>query len=106
MIIHCAARVSSAVPYAALRGANVGGTRRVLALAMGGGADEGDVVHVSTMGFLPMGHAETRDVAPDGLVARSGYAQSKWVAEQLVSVASQRLGCRVRVVSSDTRRLF
>ena len=54
VVIHCAARVSSAVPYVALRKANVGGTRRVLALAMVGGTDVVDMVHVSTMGFLPM----------------------------------------------------
>jgi thioester reductase-like protein len=96
-VVHCGARVSSAIPYSALRETNVGGTRRALALALLGGGTT-DFVHVSTMGFLPLGHAETRDVSDGGLVAQSGYAQSKWVAEQLVTRAAAERGCRARVV--------
>eukprot|EP01052_Picozoa_sp_SAG31_P010686 SAG31_NODE_592_length_13726_cov_7.188082_6_plen_916_part_00 len=94
-VVHCGARVSAAIPYAALRAANVGGTRRALALALLGAAD---FVHVSTMGFLPLGHAETRECVSTSLVAQSGYAQSKWVAEQLVTSATSQHGCRARIV--------
>ena len=50
------------------------------------------MVHVSTLGFLPAGHAEAAwpPVAEAGLLARSGYAQSKWVAERLMSAAARR----------------
>eukprot|EP01043_Picozoa_sp_COSAG02_P017771 COSAG02_NODE_814_length_16879_cov_4.389928_3_plen_1226_part_00 len=94
-VIHCGARVSSAIPYPALKESNVSGTRRALALAMMAGAD---FVHVSTMGFLPLGHAESRMVADSGLAAQTGYAQSKWVSEQLVSYAAEQLQCRARIV--------
>ena len=94
-VIHCGARVSSAIPYAALRESNVGGTRRALALALVASAD---FVHVSTMGFLPLGHAESRVVADGGLASQTGYAQSKWVSEQLVSYAAQHMQCRARIV--------
>ena len=54
-VFHCAAHVSSVMPYAALRNANVCGTRRVLQLALlfKDAETEVDVCHVSTMGFVP-----------------------------------------------------
>jgi aryl carrier-like protein len=58
-VLHCGARVSSSMPYNALREPNVAGTRRALALALlsggGRGSYSADFVHVSTMGFLPLG---------------------------------------------------
>lgn len=98
-VVHCGARVSSAIPYTSLRASNVGGTRRLLALALL--CEDGakvDFVHVSTMGFLPLGHTETRAVSHAGLVAQSGYAQSKWVAEQLVRHAAAEHECRARII--------
>jgi fatty acid CoA ligase FadD9 len=94
-VIHCGARVSSAIPYSALKESNVSGTRRALALAM---MADADFVHISTMGFLPLGHAESRMVADGGLAAQTGYAQSKWVSEQLVSYAAEHMHCRARIV--------
>eukprot|EP01043_Picozoa_sp_COSAG02_P092089 COSAG02_NODE_28734_length_583_cov_1.493802_1_plen_137_part_01 len=90
VVLHCGARVSSAMPYRALHEANVGGTRRALSLALLGNQAT-DFVHVSTMGFLPLRHAEIRAVSGADLLARTGYAQSKFVAEQLVAgVAASR----------------
>jgi thioester reductase-like protein/acyl carrier protein len=95
-LIHCGARVSSAMPFGALRGTNVAGTRRALALALLGDAD---FVHVSTLGFVPPGHAESGGVPNAGrLVGLTGYAQSKWVAEQLVRRAAAEHRCRARIV--------
>jgi hypothetical protein len=57
-------QVSSSLPFAALRAANVGGTRRVLE-ACGLYADGGKRVsflHVSTLGFLPPAHPEALQV--------------------------------------------
>lgn len=93
VIIHAAATVNLVYPYAALRNANVGGTREVLRLAAKNGAT---VQYVSTNGVLPpsgeKGWSEDtmldlQDV-PEKLL--DGYGQTKWVAEQLVLKAGQR----------------
>ena len=80
-VFHCAAHVSSTLPYAALRAANVAGARRAATLAVRAGAP---LHHVSTVVCVRPGHAETLEVSADGLALRSGYAQSKWVAERVV----------------------
>eukprot|EP00438_Fugacium_kawagutii_P030788 Skav221437 [mRNA] locus=scaffold140:51462:57249:+ [translate_table: standard] len=99
VIVHCAAEVSGVRPYEALYAANVMGTRRVLACAW---QTKARLVHVSTMGFLPEGHAEVRKVLPDALILRSGYAQSKWVAEELVWKATEKPGVNAVVVRPGT----
>eukprot|EP00435_Cladocopium_sp_Y103_P037343 s2581_g9.t2 len=99
VIIHCAAEVSGIRPYLALREANVMGTREVLACAWRANAK---VIHVSTMGFLPEGHGEVREVPTSSLIPRSGYAQSKWVAEELVWLAMESPGVPAVVVRPGT----
>lgn len=93
VIIHAAATVNLVYPYAALRNANVGGTREVLRLAAKNGAT---VQYVSTNGVLPPSEEkgwseetmlDLKDV-PEKLL--DGYGQTKWVAEQLVLKAGQR----------------
>ena len=90
-IVHAGAQVNLMYPYTALRDVNVGGTHEVLRLACGGGATP--VHHVSTSGVLPPSGDRWREDAPLGDVAgdlADGYAQSKWVAEQLVHEAGRR----------------
>lgn len=104
VVIHAAATVNLVYPYAALRGANVGGTREILRLACHGGAT---VQYVSTNGVLPPSQKEgwpenaMLDVAevPEKLL--DGYGQTKWVAEQLVQQASHR-GLPVRILRAGT----
>ena len=78
-------------PYAALRAANVDGTRNVLRLAT---TARLKAVHfVSSLAVIPSG--EGRPVGEDDRVAspaglENGYAQSKWVAEELVWQAIAR----------------
>ncbi|ORY66614.1 AMP-binding enzyme [Pseudomassariella vexata] len=92
VIIHCGATVNLVYPYAAMRSANVGGTREILRLASHSGAT---VHHISTNGVLPPSTdgwtedavIDVEDV-PEKLV--DGYGQTKWVAEQLVREASRR----------------
>lgn len=93
VIVHAAATVNLVYPYAALRAANVGGTREILRLASKAGAT---VQYVSTNGVLPpsgeKGWAESTmlDVEDVPTKLLDGYGQTKWVAEQLVLKAGQR----------------
>ena len=81
-VVHCAAVVSSALPYEALRLPNAVGTCRAMRLAAAACAD---LVHISTLGLLDAGAPESMQVDTRGLPARSGYAQSKYVAERVVA---------------------
>ncbi|KFY32594.1 hypothetical protein V493_00063 [Pseudogymnoascus sp. VKM F-4281 (FW-2241)] len=103
VIIHCAATVNLVYPYAALRDANVGGTRKILRLTGQSGAT---LQYVSTNGVLPPSEKawpessmiEVDDV-PESLV--DGYGQSKYVAEELVHEAGRR-GMPVRILRCGT----
>ncbi|TVY40813.1 Linear gramicidin synthase subunit D [Lachnellula subtilissima] len=103
VIIHAGATVNLVYPYAALRDANVGGTREILRLASHSGAT---VQYVSTNGVLPPSDEawsedamiDVEDV-PGKLV--DGYGQTKWVAEKLAYEASAR-GMPVRIIRLGT----
>ncbi|EMC99089.1 hypothetical protein BAUCODRAFT_390885 [Baudoinia panamericana UAMH 10762] len=104
-VVHAAATVNLVYPYAALRAANVGGTREVLRLASVNGAT---VQYVSTNGVLPpspsgFGWPEDSmlyvDSVPEKLL--DGYGQTKWAAEQLVLEAGRR-GLPVRIHRAGT----
>lgn len=103
VIIHAAATVNLVYPYAALRAANVGGTREILRLACQGAAT---LQYVSTNGVLP----PSQDGWPEDSMLNvidvpeklmDGYGQSKWVAEQLVQEAGRR-GLPVRILRAGT----
>jgi len=103
VIIHAAATVNLVYPYAALRDANVGGTREILRLASRSGAT---LQYVSTNGVLPPSAKAwpessmiAVDAAPEKLVY--GYGQTKYVAEQLVHEAGRR-GMPVRILRPGT----
>ncbi|KAF4964463.1 hypothetical protein FSARC_7605 [Fusarium sarcochroum] len=103
VIVHAAATVNLVYPYAALRNANVGGTREILRLAGRSGAT---VHHVSTNGVLPPSHngwCENTVIDVDDVPTKllDGYGQTKWVAEKLVDEASRR-GIPVRVYRPGT----
>jgi thioester reductase-like protein len=92
VIIHAAATVNLVYPYAALRAANVGGTREIVRLACRASAT---LQYVSTNGVLP-GSEEgwPEDTLLDAKLVPAlipdGYGQTKWVAEKLVLEASKR----------------
>ncbi|HEX8868960.1 MAG TPA: amino acid adenylation domain-containing protein, partial [Lentzea sp.] len=90
VIYHCGALVNFVFPYAALRQANVLGTKEILRLACTTKAKA--VHHMSTLDVLM--HGSERDVREDTVIPPSevvgGYDQSKWVAEQLVAAAGKR----------------
>jgi amino acid adenylation domain-containing protein/thioester reductase-like protein len=93
VIYHNGAWVNFLYPYAVLKQANVGGTEEVLRLACR--AKLKPVHYVSTLSVFPPSRwmegsvVESFHVEP-GPDLRGGYAQSKWVAERLVALASER----------------
>ena len=90
-VYHAGAYVNAILPYESLRAANVGGTVEALRLAATGRPSA--FHHVSTIevfgegleGSLP----ETHPGGPPETLT-GGYAQAKWVAEQLVRQAGAR----------------
>jgi thioester reductase-like protein len=91
-IFHSGALVNFVYPYAALRAANVGGTREVLRLACSGRVKP--LHHISTIAVFPLwleGERSYRETDLEhGEVLYGGYSQSKWVAEKMVAVARSR----------------
>jgi thioester reductase-like protein len=104
VIIHAGATVNLVYPYAALRDANVAGTREIIRLA---GLSGATLQYVSTNGVLPPsdenGWSEDAMVGVDDVPTKlaDGYGQTKWVAEQLVHEASRR-GLPVRIQRPGT----
>ncbi|SMQ45634.1 unnamed protein product [Zymoseptoria tritici ST99CH_3D7] len=105
VIVHAAASVNLVYPYAALRAANVEGTREILRLACKGNAS---LLYVSTNGVLPHspsgnGWPEDSMLYVDAVPEKipDGYGQSKWAAEQLVLEAGRR-GLPVRILRAGT----
>jgi fatty acid CoA ligase FadD9 len=89
IIFHCGATVNFVLPYSKLYGPNVCGTREVIRLAAHASTCI-PIQYISTMSVLPPGmtHETSIDnISPDHL--KSGYAQSKWVAEKLIASASR-----------------
>jgi len=92
-IYHNAALLNFIYPYSALKSANVLGTQEVLRLACQ--AKVKPVHYISTTAVFDSvdytGKVVTENeelVNPNGILV--GYAQSKWVAEKLVTIARER----------------
>jgi thioester reductase-like protein len=92
-IVHCAADVNLFAPYAALRAPNVLSARAVLELATRGAPK---ALHfVSTAGVFLSPRYRSHTVFEDAVVEgaeglRNGYAQSKWVADTMMTRARSR----------------
>lgn len=93
-IYHNGALVNFAYPYSALKAANVLGTQEVLRLASQ--VKIKPVHFVSTLSIFPSRSYSGVKVIREsnsldhGQVLYSGYDQSKWVAERIVSIARDR----------------
>jgi amino acid adenylation domain-containing protein/thioester reductase-like protein len=90
-ILHAGALVNFIYPYEAMRQTNVEGTRQILILATRRRLKQ--VHHFSTIGVFGgrgAGLYVEDDSLADGVRARGGYSQSKWVAERLVAQARER----------------
>ena len=92
-IYHCGAWVNFIYPYQELKASNVLGTQEVLRLAC---QAEAPVHFISTAGVFALNDypAQTRFTERTPLADTpgldEGYAQSKWVAEKLVTLARSR----------------
>ncbi|MEM8570015.1 MAG: amino acid adenylation domain-containing protein [Pseudomonadota bacterium] len=88
-VFHCAAEVHHLKPYKTLRDANVGGTIEILRLSARLGFP---LNYIGTLSAITAGNEPLDETAKaQGRAApRSGYDQSKWVAEQLVDQAEAR----------------
>jgi amino acid adenylation domain-containing protein/thioester reductase-like protein len=89
-VYHVGAHVNAVLPYPELKAANVGGTHEALRLAARHRPSA--FHHVSTIEvFGERGSVldENHPAGPAGAL-RGGYAQSKWVSEQLVLAAARR----------------
>jgi amino acid adenylation domain-containing protein/thioester reductase-like protein len=107
-IIHCGAQVNLIKPYASLKEANVLGTQEILRLATTNGFVKTKVkpVHyISTNGIFPVEkEAYKEELKKTGVVHAKedvhlekvashldeGYAMTKWVAEQMCTIAESR----------------
>ncbi|XP_049804567.1 uncharacterized protein LOC126248021 isoform X1 [Schistocerca nitens] len=85
VIIHAAATVNLIYPYRALHGPNVLGTDNILRFALDNKIKP--IHYISTNAVYPEGMVdcgEDDDMSQYAQHLKCGYAQSKWVAEQLV----------------------
>ncbi|WP_408649651.1 amino acid adenylation domain-containing protein [Kitasatospora sp. CMC57] len=93
LIVHCAARVNFIYPYRELSAVNVGGVRELVRLA--GHSRAVPLHHLSSMSVLAgYGAAGVRHVTertPLGYPGHLsvGYAETKWVAEELLRQAAE-----------------
>ncbi|MBI1930565.1 thioester reductase domain-containing protein [Candidatus Poribacteria bacterium] len=89
VIYHNGAGVNWVLPYYALEATNVRGTMEVLRLAR---QIKGKPVHfISTLAVFPSGKGfREQDTLDHNECLYGGYAQSKWVAEKLVTIARER----------------
>ncbi|HET8842334.1 MAG TPA: thioester reductase domain-containing protein, partial [Ktedonobacteraceae bacterium] len=95
LIYHNGAQVNMVYPYQELKAANVLGTKEILWLATHGKIKP--LHYISTLGVLPhRGLTRVQQVNEQEAIdeyhehVRGGYAQSKWVAEKLVTIARSR----------------
>ena len=111
-VYHNGAQVNHTFPYAALRAANVEGTREVLRLACTGPVKpvqflSSIAVYAPPAPGSPMPEVIREDDPIDEWRGLTGYAQSKWVAEQVVRIAASRgvpvAVYRPGIVTGDSR---
>ncbi|MER6916108.1 thioester reductase domain-containing protein [Streptomyces sp. NPDC000594] len=111
LVLHAGAHVNWLQPYAALKDANVGGTAELLRLAAR--SRTVPLHHISTTGVFTQPVTAGVPLRPEDPIGppeelRTGYTQSKWVAEQLLDQARERglpvTVHRVDLVSGDQRR--
>jgi thioester reductase-like protein len=89
IIFHCGATVNFVLPYNQLYGPNVCGTREIIYFSTHHPSSCIPIQYISTISVLSEDvdkEISIDETSPNRLL--SGYAQSKWVAEKLISKAS------------------
>jgi amino acid adenylation domain-containing protein/thioester reductase-like protein/non-ribosomal peptide synthase protein (TIGR01720 family) len=79
VIYHNGALINLVYPYSVLKASNVLGTQEILRLASQ--VKVKPVHYISTLAVLPSGNSK---------IPYTGYAQTKWVAEKLITAARER----------------
>jgi thioester reductase-like protein len=98
-IVHCGARVAFMQGYAKLEAANVLGTQEILRLAARDRLKPVNFVSTMTVAAARSGPGpvlESASIDETIHALQTGYAQSKWVAEKLVSAGGAR-GIPIRI---------
>ncbi|KAF9432724.1 hypothetical protein BGZ76_010401 [Entomortierella beljakovae] len=96
VIIHNGAMVNHFFSYQELRQANVLATRTLIQLAANGRAKHLHYISSSSIAPLEDSTIFTEDSVLSSLPVQNGYAQSKWVGEQLIKVAAkQGISCGI-----------
>ncbi|CAF2930450.1 unnamed protein product [Rotaria sp. Silwood2] len=96
IIFHCGATVNFVLPYSKHYSSNVFGTQEIIRLATHT-TTYIPIHYISTLSVLSSNvnkEVSIDEISPDGLT--SGYAQSKWVAEKLMTKANH-LGLPVNI---------
>ncbi|CAF0942951.1 unnamed protein product [Rotaria sordida] len=89
IIFHCGAIVNFILPYNQLYGSNVCGTREIIRFATHIPSSCIPIQYISTISVLPFDidkEISIDETSPEQLIG--GYAQSKWVAEKLITKAN------------------
>lgn len=100
MVFHAGAVVNASLPLAAIRDANIVGTRTIIELCVAADAALHHISSASVVAGAPTTD-EALSVTPPPKAA-TAYAKSKWVAEQLVGYAVVDCGLRARIYRLGT----
>jgi thioester reductase-like protein len=93
VVYHAGAIVNAALPLAAIRAANIGGTKTVVEMCVAAGAR---LHHISTASVLAGSNiTEESFVVPPPRKRATAYAKSKWISEQIVGHGVVELGLSV-----------
>lgn len=99
-VYHVGAVVNGSLPLAAIRPANIGGSKTVIELCIAANA----VLHYISTASVLAGSGITREIfeVPPPSKHATAYAKSKWVAEQLVGYATKVLGLHAKIYRLGT----
>ena len=94
-VYHAGAIVNAALPFSAIRGANIDGTRRIVQLCLGADANLHYISAISVLSNTGI-KDEVLEV-PVPQIKASAYAKSKWVAEQIVIGGANDFNLKARI---------
>lgn len=94
LIVHNGAWVNHLLDYTSLKSTNVEGTKEIIRLAFAGGKNRVQLLYISTLSTIPHDLGERKEefvlTNQQPLTHSSGYSQTKWVAERLVTESNKK----------------